>query len=262
MVIPIPSKNKRFVITIGIKGLAPALVGIVLYDPTVRNADYLRRKVTFSAQSLKSERSSYREIQIPVPVSPKRLVLEVYNKETGDEYGFEITKFDMGKLPTLDIWSSPERHRFMDFAIRFAQRAGHARPGFYQSPDHEFLIQYLPTIRDSMGIELVTPARIHKQMPRVQISQKMFKQFSIPVRVAILSHEGCHYFMNTRSEKNADLCGIQYYLDYGFPTIEAVYAATKVFKRGAETSSVSKVHLKRTADIINFIDDYKKLKAS
>ncbi|MBL4574814.1 MAG: hypothetical protein JKY51_01775 [Opitutaceae bacterium] len=92
-------------------------------------------------------------------------------------------------------------------------------------------------------------------MPRVQISHKAFKRFSIPVRVAILSHEGCHFFRNTRSEKVADLCGIKYYLDYGFPTIEAVYAATKVFLQHPE--SVAEPHVARTKDILNLIDNYK-----
>ncbi|MCB0374451.1 MAG: hypothetical protein KDD04_00875 [Sinomicrobium sp.] len=92
-------------------------------------------------------------------------------------------------------------------------------------------------------------------MPRVQLSKRLFKTFSIPVRVAILAHEGCHFFKNTRSEKQADLCGIKYYLDYGFPTIEAVYAATKVFKQHPHT--IGKPHLIRTRDIMDFIDRYK-----
>ena len=78
---------------------------------------------------------------------------------------------------------------------------------------------------------------------------------SIPVRIAILSHEGCHFFLNTRSEKEADLCGIRYYLDYGFPKIEAVYAATKVF--AMRPDAIGKAHVNRTKDIMQFIDQYK-----
>ena len=89
-------------------------------------------------------------------------------------------------------------------------------------------------------------------MPRVQISQRLFKTFTIPVRVAILSHEGCHWFLNSRSETTADLCGIRHYLDYGFPKIEAVYAATKIFSLHPEL--VGKFQVKRTKDIIQFID--------
>lgn len=143
----------------------------------------------------------------------------------------------------------------MNFAIDFAQKAGYVDPGFYSSKDFEFLIHYLPIITNDDGKELITPARIHRNMPRVQLSKRLFDQFSIPVRIAILAHEGCHYFNNTRSEKEADLCGIKYYLDAGFPSIEAMYAATEVFLKHPET--VNQVHTTRARDIRSFIDSYK-----
>ena len=248
MVIPIPANKQRFKIVLRLKALQPVLVGIVTYDPSFRYTDYFRRKV-----HLKAKEDS-RTLHIALPVSPEQLVLEVYNKETQDDAGFEASVVAFEKLPPAQVWASEARHRFMAFAIDFAQKAGHVPTGFYHAPHHEFLIQYLPMIADDLGQELVTPARIHRQMPRVQLSQKLFKQFSIPVRVAILAHEGCHFFMNTRSEKNADLCGMQYYLDYGFPTIEAVYAATQVFKKHPE--SISKAHVQRAADIMQFINHH------
>lgn len=251
MVIPIPSKRKRFQLSLGIKAKRAMMLGIMVYDPGVPYTDYFRRRVIFRANSSKGLE---RDIQIKIPVSPNHLVMELYDKETLGSGGFKITRFELNELPVDDTWASPERHRFMDFAMRFAQKAGYAKPGFYESADHEFLIQYLPTIRDDFGNELVTPARIHRQMPRVQLSRKMFRRFTVPVRIAILSHEGCHFFMNTRSERNADFCGLQYYLDYGFPKIEAAYAATKVFNQHRE--SVGKPHVDRTRDIIEFIDQY------
>lgn len=238
-------------LTLGIRATQPVVIGVMVYDPAVHYSDYFRRKLTFRSGS-----NPYREIQIPLPVSPEELILEVYNKATQEADGFKVVRFEVDDLPPAAVWATRERHRFMDFAIRFAQQAGYANPGFYHAPNHEFLIQYLPTLTDEQGNELVTPARIHRQMPRVQLSQKQFRQFTIPVRVAILSHEGCHFFMNTRSERNADLCGLQYYLDYGFPTIEAVYAATKVFRQHPE--SIGQPHVQRTADIVNFIDAYQK----
>jgi len=252
MTLPIPAKKKRFKILLGIEAMHPVSIGIIVYDPSQRHSDYFRRKVVF-----KGSTNHFRAIQIPMPVSPEELILEVYNKDTLGHEGFKVTQFDVVEMPPAQVWASKERHRYMDFAIQFAQQAGYAKTGFYHSDAHEFLIQYLPIISDALGKELVTPARIHRQMPRVQLSQKLFRQFSIPVRVAILSHEGCHFFMNTRSEKNADLCGLQYYLDYGFPSIEAVYAATQVFKMHPDT--IGAPHVKRTADIIQFIDQYKKL---
>lgn len=255
MVIPIPSNKKRFTIRLKITATYPLALGMVVYDPSKPYSDYFRRKVTIRASAFKKKGKGQREISIPVPVSPDNLTLDIYNKSTGKDDGFKIEQFKVEPMSSAEVWASPERHKFMDFAIKFAQKAGYAQPGFYHSPDHDFLIQYLPTITDPMGQELVTPARIHRQMPRVQLSQKLMKQFTVPVRVAILSHEGCHFFKNTRSEKRADLCGIKYYLDYGFPTIEAVYAATKVFLLHPE--SVGEPHIERTKDIIDLIDQYK-----
>ena len=229
-------------------------MGINVYDPNRPNTHYFRRRVPFRASQFKNGKA-HREIHIPLPVSPKTLEVELFDKHTGYDEGFQIDQFEIEKMPPAEVWATPERHKYMDFAIQFAQKAGYVPSGFYNSPDNEFLIQYLPAITDPEGDELVTPARIHRQMPRVQLSRRMFTQFTVPVRVAILSHEGCHFFRNTRSEKAADLCGIKYYLDYGFPTIEAVYAATKVFMQHPET--VAQPHITRAKDIMDFIDNYK-----
>ena len=75
-----------------------------------------------------------------------------------------------------------------------------------------------------------------------------------PVRVAILLHEGCHWFLNTRSQQKADACGIYQYLSYGFPKIEAVYAATQIFSQYPKL--VGKAQLERTRNIISTINQY------
>ena len=254
MVIPIPSQYQRFAIKLRVVVFYPMRISIVVYDPTHTHTHYFRRKLSFRDTHFKTAQA-VRDISIALPVSPRQLSLRIADKYSGKDDGFEITDFRLVPMPHQPLWASEARHRFMDFAIAFAQKAGYSPTGFYNSPDNEFLIQYLPTITSTDGTELVTPARIHQRMPRVQLSKQQFKSFSIPVRVAILSHEGCHFFKNTRSEREADLCGIRYYLDYGFPTIEAVYATTKVFLQHPE--SVGKPHLTRTRDIIAFIDHYK-----
>lgn len=256
MKIPIPSRHRRLQLTLGIRATRPGAIGLVAYDPHMPHTDYLRRKITFRDTSLKPAGNPYRELRLSLPISPEDLVLEVYNKHTRTDEGFDLSRMELQELPPAAVWASAERHRFMAFAIRFAQMAGYAKAGFYHAPDHEFLIHYLPTLTDEQGQELITPARIHRHMPRVQLSQKLFRPLTIPVRVAILAHEGCHFFLNTRSEQQADLCGLHYYLDYGFPTIEAVYAATQVFRQ--HPASIGKPHVDRTAAIMDFIHRYKK----
>ena len=222
-------------------------LGFRVSDPLHPYTDYFRRKAFL-------EEGQQRKIYIPLPVTPEELELEIYDKKTGDAAGITIKDVKIIPMQAAKLWATPEQQRFMDFAIQFAQKAGYVPAGFYDSPTGEFLFQYLPGIVDAYGKELITPARINRKMPRVQISQRLFKTFTIPVRVAILSHEGCHWFLNSRSETTADLCGIRHYLDYGFPKIEAVYAATKIFSLHPEL--VGKFQVKRTRDIIQFIDQY------
>lgn len=253
MVIPIPTKAKRFTLELGITAHHPLQLGLAIFDPTCPNSFYCKRKVNFKPDAF-IKGTAHRKLSIPFPVCPPNLNLALYEKNTGEEEGFELSSIDIQPLEKMDNWATPERHRFMDFAIRFAQKAGYAPVGFYPSLKEEFLIHYSPKLRDAQGNDLVTPARIHRKVPWVQLSQDQFRQFSIPVRVAILAHEACHYFNNTRSEKEADLCGLQYYLDAGFPKIEAVYAITKVFR--FFDLPIEQQHLQRAQDIIDFISHY------
>lgn len=254
MLLPITSNKTRFLIKLGITAFSPFVMGIKAYDPYRRNAHYFRRKITFKPASF-IKGVARRKLQIPMPVSPDLLALELVDKARKGEDDFQIDYLEIEKMPAPKVWATPEQHRFMDHAIQFAQKCGDLPTGYYSSPGHEFLIHYLSAITDSEGKELITPARIHRKMPRVQVSRRMFKQFSIPVRVAILAHEGCHFFNNTRSETEADLCGIKYYLDSGYPGIEAVYALTKVFLLHPHT--VGQNHIDRTRAVIDFIDHYK-----
>lgn len=253
MIIPIPSGERRFLIRLRIKANMPFELGLQVYDPRYQNSFYLRRKAIFKTPST-------REFRIALPVSPEVLELAVFDKNSDEDYAFKVDDFKIEELPITPIWAKAYEHRFMEFAIDFAQKAGYIATGFYDSPDQEFLFQYLPMITDAFGKELITPARTHRKMPRVQISQRLFKDYSIPVRIAILAHEGCHWFLNTRSQTEADLCGMKQYLDYGFPTIEAVYAVTKVFGKNPEL--VGPNHIKRTQDILDFINQYKKTHAN
>ena len=249
MVLPIPSNKQRFIIKLIVEALMPFELGIHVYDPRYANTFYFKRKALFKKAKIK------RELHIALPLSPEVLELDIFDKHASDDYGFKVLDFQIEKMENQKFWATEEQHRFMEFAIGFSQKAGYITTGFFESPNHEFLFQYVNQITDTFGNELITPARTHRKMPRVQISKRLFQGYTIPVRVAILAHEGCHWFLNTRSQKTADLCGIKQYLDYGFPTIEAVYAVTKVFGKNPEIVDAS--HIQRTKDVIAFIENHK-----
>lgn len=249
MITTIPSNYERFKIRLTVLAKMPFQLGIRVYDPRYANSYYFRRKAAFAKAGTK------REFVISLPVSPEVLEMEVFDKNAMEDEAFEIVNVKIEKIAPIAMWATDDQHRFLEFAIQFSQKAGYVPPGFYESPDREFLFQYLSNITDPFGHELITPARVHRKMPRVQISQRLFKSYTIPIRVAILAHEGCHWFLNTRSQTTADLCGMQQYLDFGFPKIEAVYAVTKVF--GNYPEMVGKSQVERTKDVINFIENYR-----
>jgi len=251
MLIPIQSKYPSFQIRLKIEAAYPIQLGIAVFDPSKPHTFYFRRKVNFGQRK-------QRTIFISLPISSPSLHLVIFEKGRTivykEEDHFELKDIQITPLEKKSAWANPEQHRFMDFAIPFAQKAGYLNTGYYPSKRDEFLIDYKARLLDTDGEELITPARIARSKPYIQISQAQFRQFSIPVRVAILAHEGCHYLQNTRSEKEADLCGIRYYLEAGFPKIEAVYAITQVFRYF--DVPIEKAHLQRAKDIINFINQY------
>ena len=254
MVIPVPSNKKRFRIRIGIRALAPFHLGIKAYDATRYNTHYFRRKVVFRSEDFQKGKS-YREIIIPMPVSPKTLSVELIDKHSKDDSVFKVEKFKVEEMPPSKVWAEKHMHDFIKFAEDFSQKAGYIKTGFYHSSDYQFLIHYLPQITGQLGEVMVTPARTHRVTGRHQVSQDLFKRFTIPVRLFILLHERQHFTLPTRKEKPADLAALKLYLDLGYPTIEAVYAATKVFRLHPETVGSGQVI--RTKDIIEFIDRYK-----
>lgn len=142
---------------------------------------------------------------------------------------------------------------FIDFAQRFAFNAPYlATNKTYRSNDGYFMIDYLPTITDGQR-ELTTPARISKRTGIIQVSKKLFDNYTVPMRVAILLHEYSHFNLNTNinDEIEADLNGLMIYLSLGYPRIEGYQAFLEVFKDSPTNQN------KNRYDVINnFIRDF------
>jgi hypothetical protein len=104
---------------------------------------------------------------------------------------------------------------------------------------------------------LTTPARISNQTGRMEISQKAFRDMSIPMRMAILCHEFSHFYLNEvqHDEIEADLNALTMYLGMGYPVIEAHKAFLETFYK-----SPSDVNKERYVYLKTFIDNFDKLK--
>lgn len=256
MLIPIPSHQQQFKVKIGIRASEPCALGVICYDPTKPNTDYIRRRIPFPETLFQGRSRGYKEFTLPFPLSPDQLIVELYDKASGDDANFRIEKFELEKMPARAVWAEPEVHRFIQFAQDFAAKAGYLPTGMYDSDDGDFLIQYLPVIEDPLGNVMVTPARTNRKSGRIQVSQSAFCKYTIPVRLIVLFHERYHFQLPTRLEKPADLHGLRLYLDLGFPRTEAVYATTKIF--GAHPESLGAGHRDRVRDIVDYIDAYSK----
>jgi hypothetical protein len=173
---------------------AERAVEIVLqgFDAYRDNSVYFSRKVNFDAKDLRMGKDR-REIVLSMPLSPQRLVVQIYNAFTGGESGFVVEDIVIDKLPKQQFWVEPQMQRYIDFVSDFVKKVGEYRPGFYPSKNGEFLIQLMPVIRDEYGNELITPARINRGTGRIQLSREAMISLSIPIRVFILMHERKHF---------------------------------------------------------------------
>ena len=256
MTFPIPCREQPFKLTVILRAERPVEVVLLGFDAYIDNSVYFSRKVNFDKEHLRMGRDS-REIVLSMPLSPQKLIVQIYNAFTGDNSDFVVEDISVDILPSQQLWVEPQMQRYIDFVSDFVKKVGEYKPGFYPSNNGEFLIQLLPVIRDEFGNELITPARINRGTGRIQLSREAIMPLSIPIRVFILMHEIKHFSIPTRSEKQADLGGLKIYLDLNFPKIEAVYAATKVFDMHPENVGVG--HKRRVMDIQSFINRYELL---
>lgn len=256
MIVPLTTNRERIRLTLGLRASAPVDVIIRADNYDFPQSVYVERRVRFTEKHVASGQD-YREVNIPFPLTPDRMTVALFEQGTFPGPGLMKTKVEQFKVSTLEpkyVVAHPEIHRFIAFANWFSQRAGILAPGFYDSPDKEFLIEYLPVIADHLGRQLITPARTHRKTGRIEVSRSHFLRYSIPIRWFILMHERKHFQLPTRIEKEADLAALRVFLDFGFPKIEAVYAATKAME--SQDSATERIKVQRLKDIHRFIDNY------
>jgi len=163
MQVPIPSVGKSFKLKIGVRAHEPMNLAVWGADKSKSNTYYFKRKVPFGEDMFEQEGGAYKEFTVPLPLSPELLTVDIFDKDYGDDESFAVEKFELEKLQPPQIWADEKLHKFIPFAEYFAQNAGHLPIGFHESKDGDFLINYLPVIKDVLRGELVTPARINRK---------------------------------------------------------------------------------------------------
>lgn len=249
--------NTRFnpmSLVVRVKSAQPSKVFLKVYD-----ADDPSRVFTNRHKTIRQ----YEDFYVRMPISPKKAIVEVtdqYEQANGKPSG--NIKVDFVRPVDLDVRNDAadldnyQTRTFIEFSQKFSFNAGQLEANkTYRSHNGEFLIQYLPVIKNNSGSEMATPARISKTTGIIQVSKKKFKEYTVPMRMAILLHEYSHFYLNENmsSEIEADLNALLIYLSLGYPRIEAYQAFLEVFK-----DAPSQANAKRY-DILNkFIIDFEK----
>lgn len=188
-----------------------------------------------------------RHFFVRMPLSPRVARIQVFDDELGpqevdktfrmvDEDGNPDPRENgIYRLPLVkntaevDIRNADIRS-FVKLGESFSYEAGYLDTGIYQSANGKILLEYWPTLFEEDG-ESATPARIREDDKGIEISQKIFIPFTVPMRFAILCHEFAHCYLNRvpENEVEADLQGVHLYLCLGFPRIEAKEAFLETF---------------------------------
>ena len=250
----VTTRYEELSLAVYVKSMSPCKIRIKVFDEEKPKSVFTDRYKTVK---------SHEVFYIRLPLSPKKVIINVYNEANGNlrkgqDNSFIVT--DVKKMPlekrtdVADIKNNVVAN-FVDFAQRFCFNASYLDVDkTYQSQRGDYLIEYLPFITSSKsGKKLKTPARISKVNGRIQVSKEAFDDYTIPMRIAILLHEFSHFYINDNmdDEVEADLNGLLIYLGLGYPRIEGYQAFLEVFQ---DTPSQEN---KKRYDIINkFIRDF------
>lgn len=175
------------------------------------------------------------DIKVGMPIAPEKVIVEVYNQPMSMlsmNGGYRVGKIiqkPLESMPQCINYSNPKIKTAIPFFTKFSAISGFAEAGekVYYDPTFEYVIVY----KDSIPEAPETPARIHAEKGFIEVSAEYFRQYTIPMRMAVLLHEFSHFWLNRDidSEIEADLNGLALYLSLGYPRISAFNSFVRVF---------------------------------
>ena len=225
-----------------------------------------RKKVRLSVSNPLQKNTFYcdreEEIQgteqyyVRMPISPKTAKI-VSNAEIASVEAKALRpKFTISEIDNYMMKS------FVFFAQDFAEQCGYKPSGYrYTSDDGIFAIKYVDQIVDNINGQSVasnTPCRISADTGEIEVNASRFRGITIPMRMALLLHEYCHFYKNENpeSELEADRNSLFIYLGLGYPRYEAYFAWLETFDYSTKDNDVKEGHKQRLAQIKNIIDTF------
>lgn len=182
---------------------------IIGYDPINKNTLYFRSRFLITGSE---------EITLNCPQSPRMLKVLVWSQ---DDQPFQLTSVTL--LPLNVPKTDDPVVRWIEY---FSRVAGRLRIGNFVGDNVPFTIQLRRNIYTDSGEVHPTPARIHTELPIIQVSKSKFDENTIPERVIILLHEVSHNYINNDqdNELESDQHALNIYNQLGYPKIEAINA--------------------------------------
>lgn len=218
------TSGRPLIFEIHIKPLDNTRVFIKVEDAVLENT-------VFTDRFKDMKKGKTEKFFIRMPLSPKLAKFQIWDSKKGS---FVIIKTKVEPLiAKMDLYDFGNRDaaKFIIFAEEFAQKSGYHSPGTYYNDTGEFQITFMPMIKDMMGENINSPARINSKTGIIQISKEKFNNFTVPGRFAILLHEFAHVFANKnmRDEIEADFHAATIYLALGYPQVDLLNVFASVF---------------------------------
>jgi hypothetical protein len=217
--------NKPVTLMIEVATPYPKKIRVIVKDSKKPFSFYTNRYATAKGTQ---------KFYIRMPLSPN--IAKIIVKSEDNNGDFKIIDFKELPLVTKEgiiDFKNKKIVDFITFAEEFSEKAGYLSAGgsTYISNRGNYRIDYLDDIKSKSGKSLETPARISKSRGIIQVSKEKFKNYTIPMRMAILLHEFSHFYLNDNmaDEVEADLNSLLIYLALGYPRIEAFQAFLTVF---------------------------------
>jgi len=192
----------------------------------------------------KKEIRGLETITFPLPISPTEL--ELYIK--GD---VKVRQVRLMGLRPPKIKLQKETFDFIQHVFDFCKNFNRVDTGIYTDKYGRFpIVLSAQILNRETKKPMNTPARISRATGQIEVSQEKFGKYTVPIQVFILFHERSHYELQTSNELECDLQALQWYLGFGFPQTEAIYANTKIF------SGDNPEHVKRATQILDYVKHY------
>ena len=254
MTFEIPTGEMEMELHLTLEAKEPCVLRIIGYDATQPHTIYFRRGYGYRINNPRKLFHGTHTFVFPLVISPKVLSLKILNDLEFNNV--RLVSVEARPHKRSEMWLRPEEIDFIHFALEFSQNAGAIAPDTYLSDYENYIVKYLPVLKNrETGIPVTTPARVNRRTGIIEVARKKFLKYTVFMRIIILLHEFFHWELDTRSEEKADFHAIGLALDLGIPETEIMYAFTKVFPKNNEALKG------REVANINFIKNYKMMKS-